>query len=449
MLTDFFVRKNSSERTILIYKNVIASFLIKGWSALVVLLMVPLTLKMLGIYSNGIWLTISGILMWVDFLDIGLGNGLRNAVACSVAKGNAAKVREAVSSTFFMLVAIVVPVLLLLYVIIYQFDMYSALGIDPMLLEKLDDILAVAITIGCSTFILKSVGNFYMGMQLPAINNLILCIGQTLALISTFIAYRLGYTSLLVVVTINTAAPFLVWLCSIPYTFCIRFPQYAPTLKDVSISMSRSLFSTGIRFFVLQVCAVILMTSTNIIISKMFSPAEVTPYQIAYRYFSLLLVVFTIVCMPFWNATTDAYTRGDMQWIQRVSRKLNMVMLGMFFILLLMVAVSNIVYNFWVGKEVTIPFSLSASVGVYIFILILSMRYSYLLNGVGALKLQLILTVTATISFLPLAWLVCHIFGTVTSLVCTMCLVNIPGLIVNMIQCKKIFIDKAQGIWLK
>ena len=39
---------NSNKRTSLLQKNIIASFLIKGWSALVVLLMVPATLHCLG-----------------------------------------------------------------------------------------------------------------------------------------------------------------------------------------------------------------------------------------------------------------------------------------------------------------------------------------------------------------------------------------------------------------
>ena len=59
--------RNISQRSLLIVKNIIASFFVKGWSAVIVLLMVPLTLKMLGAYSNGVWLTISGILIWIDW----------------------------------------------------------------------------------------------------------------------------------------------------------------------------------------------------------------------------------------------------------------------------------------------------------------------------------------------------------------------------------------------
>jgi O-antigen/teichoic acid export membrane protein len=159
------------------------------------------------------------------------------------------------------------------------------------------------------------------------------------------------------------------------------------------------------------------------------------------------MVVFTVICMPFWNATTDAYTRGDMDWIKKASRKLDFIMIGLFITMLFMVIISKFIYTLWVGSEIEIPHSLSASVGIYIFILAFSMRYSYLLNGIGALKLQLIMTTGATIVFLPIAIQACHTFGTVTSLVYVMCLVNLPGLFVNMIQFHKILNGTATGIW--
>ena len=431
--------EKTSQRSALILKNVAASFIIKGWSALIVLLMVPLTLKILGVYNNGVWLTLSSVLIWIDLMDIGLGNGLRNAVANYVAQGDSQKVREAISSTFFMLVVIVAPFLLLAYLAIQIFDIYGALGIDPKLTPNLDTILLVAIAIASGNFVLKVVGNFYMGMQLPAVNNLILCLGHTLALLLTYLLYLTDSHSLLLVVIVNTAAPFLTWAVTIPYTFMKRYPQYRPSVRHISMSQARSLCSTGLQFFVIQICGVVLFMTTNIIISKLFSPAEVTPYQVAYRYFNIAFVLFSTICMPFWNATTDAYTRQDFQWIYSVGRKLNLLMLAIFLLLLIMLMVSGFVYSVWIGSEVQVPFDLSAATALYIFILCLSQRYSYILNGIGQLRIQLLCIVPATIVFLPLAWWVCKSFGTVSALVCAMCLVNTPGLIANAWKYYRVF----------
>ena len=402
--------QNNDTRTRLLLKNVVASFAIKGWSAIIVLLMVPLTLKILGVYNNGVWLTISSILIWIDLMDIGLGNGLRNAVSHYVAIGDDESVKKAVSSTFFMLAVIVIPILMVLFAVIWGFDMYGALGVDAEKTHDLNTILSVALVLASTTFILKATGSFYMGMQLPAVNNLIVCIGHTLALVLTFILYLLDVHSLLLVVFVNTFSLVLTWAAFIPYTFLKAYPQY---------------------LFVIQICGVLLFMTTNILISKWFSPAEVTPYQVAYRYFNIAFVAFSTICIPFWNATADAYSRKDYKWIRRSSHKLNLLMVGIFLLLTVMVMVSEVVYQIWIGDEVHIPFELSVCTAAYIFILSLSQRYSYILNGLNQLKIQLVFIIGATIVFYPLAWYVCKTFGTVTSLVCVMCLVNIPGVLAN------------------
>ena len=433
------LKDKSNKRSTLLIKNVIASFVIKGWSALVVLLMVPLTLKILGVYNNGVWLTISSILIWIDLMDIGLGNGLRNAVSHFVATGDNESVRKAVSSTFFMLVVIVIPILMVLSAVIWCFDMYDALGVDPLKINNLNTTLTVALILASTTFILKATGSFYMGLQLPAINNLIVCIGHTLALMLTYILYLMGGHSLLMVVFINTVSLVLTWAAVLPYTFLKAYPQYRPSFRHIDLKLARNLCSTGIQFFVIQICGVLLFMTTNILISKWFSPAEVTPYQVAYRYFNIAFVVFSTICIPFWNATADAYSRKDFQWIKQSSNKLNMLMVGIFLLLTVMVGVSEMVYQIWIGDDVHVPFELSLCTALYIFILSLSQRYSYILNGLNQLKIQLVFIIGATIVFYPLAWYVCKTFGTVTSLVCVMCLVNIPGTLANAWKYHQLF----------
>lgn len=431
--------RNISQRSLLILKNIIASFFVKGWSAVIVLLMVPLTLKMLGAYSNGVWLTISGILIWIDFMDIGLGNGLRNTVAEYVAQGDDNKTRMAVSSAFFMLTLIIIPMLMVFCLLIQLLDMYSLLGISSTIVPHLDGILTFAIMMTSITFILKAIGNLYMGLQLPAVSNLIMSLGQTLSLLLTFLVYMLGCRSLMYVVVINTLSPLLVWGAFFPYTFYYRYPQYRPSIKFIDKLTSKKLCSQGIKFFVLQIFSVVLFASVNVIISKLFSPSEVTPYQIAYRYFSLVLVLFNIIALPFWNATTDAYSRGDLFWIKNSSRKLDLVVGLSFLALLMMVLASGLAYSLWIGNEVTIPIGLSVAMAAYIFVLIVSLRYSYFLNGVNELGIQLVFTILATVAFVPLSWYAGSTFRDVTAIVWVMCLINMPGMLANAWKFYQIF----------
>lgn len=161
----------------------------------------------------------------------------------------------------------------------------------------------------CATFILKFLGNFYMGLQLPAINNGLVTIGNTLALIGTYIVYLSGFHSLLLIAIVNTAGPLMSYLLCYPITFYGKYKNLRPSIKFVNSSSVKELFLIGAKFFVLQIAGIILFFSTNIIISKLYSPSMVTPYQIANRYFMVAMLLFTIICVPYWSATTDAYAK--------------------------------------------------------------------------------------------------------------------------------------------
>jgi O-antigen/teichoic acid export membrane protein len=288
-----------------------------------------------------------------------------------------------------------------------------------------------------------------MGMQLPAVSNLLIAIGQTLALIGTYIVYWSGSHSLMHIAIVNTAAPLFVYMVAFPYTFLYKYPQLRPSFRLIDFKEAKAVVNTGIQFFIMQISSVILFMTSNILISNLFTPSMVTPYQITYRYFSILLVAFTVICMPFWNATTDAYERGDIEWIRDATRKLRLMIIGIIACMTLMVVLSPWVYSIWIGDSITIDIRMSIVMASYIFILIYSMRYSYFINGIGKLRLQLIFTTSAAILYIPLAYLTTQYTHDIIWFMMVMCLINIPGLIVNRIQFYKLINGTAKGIWMK
>ena len=439
----------SNQRSSLLQKNILASFFIKGWSAAIVLLLVPATLNCLGEYKNGIWLTISSLLLWIDNMDIGLGNGLRNKVAEYMARGEHERTRSLISSTFAMLTSIIIPILIILILLIAIGDPYQVFNATPSKVDHLGQVLMVTVTLVCTSFIFKLIGNFYMGMQLPAVSNLFIAIGQTLALIGTYIVQWSGSHSLMHIALVNTAAPLLVYLLAFPYTFLYKYPHLRPSFRLINFKEAKNVINMGVQFFIMQISSVILFMTSNLLISNLFTPALVTPYQITYRYFSLMLVAFTVICMPFWNATTDAYERGDIQWIRNATRKLRLMIIGIMACMVLMLILSPWVYSIWIGDSITIDIRMSIVMATYIFILIYSMRYSYFINGIGKLRLQLIFTTAAAVIFIPLAYLTTQYTHSIIWFMIVMCLVNIPGLIVNRIQFSKLINGQAKGIWMK
>jgi len=386
------------------------------------------------------------MLVWIDQMDIGLGNGLRNRLATYVARGEMDNARRVVSSTMAMLICIVIPILLILQLMIWTTDVYAFFNVNPSIIPELRISLLAAVTLVCITFILKFTGNVYMGMQLPAVSNMLLALGQTIALLVTALLYYTHHATFLLIVITNTTAPLIVYLISYPYTFYKRFKYLKPSLNFVNLRYAFELANIGLKFFWLQIAGIIQFMTANLLISKFFNPEMVTPYQITYRYMSLVLVAFSVVCMPFWNATTDAYERKDFTWIRNASQKMSTITLLTGLAIFLMVIVSPWIYDIWIGEACEIPRGMTSLMGIYIYLQVLSMRYSYFLNGIGALRLQLYMTIM-TVIFIPMAWYISKETQDILYLMVVMCFCIAPSILVNMIQFTKVLRGTAKGIW--
>lgn len=434
------------QRTIKLRKNIVASIAIKGINTLVYLLLVPLTLGYLNPYEYGVWLTMSSILMWINSFDIGLGNGLRNKLAIAIANGDNNLAKAYVSTTFVML-CIIVTVLLSIYFLCFRWiDWYVVLNTTSLQISQLDDIVAISLLILGLNFIFKFIGNVYLALQLPAINNGMVTGGHLLSLILIYVATKLFPGSLLLVAVIYTASPLIIYLFAYQITFFKRYRFMSPSLRYFRTKYLRELLGFSIQFFILQLSGILLFSMTNLIISRMFGADKVTVYNIAYRYFSIVLMIIGIILTPIWSATTDAYTRGDLEWIKRTMRQIKVCYIVAIVLLVFMLAASKIVYPVWIGNDVAIPFAVSILMAVYIGILVISLAYSNFLNGLGKLTIQTVNTIAVAILFCPVCFMLGRSLG-IIGILLTMCLLNIPGMILNIIQFNKVMTGQAIGIW--
>lgn len=124
-----------SKRTSLLKKNIAASILIKGISILSSLLLVPLTLDYVNKELYGIWLTLSSIVVWINFFDIGLTLGLKNRLAEALTTHDYIRGKGLVSTTYFMMLAIFIPVSIIVILLIPFIDWPKLLNV-PTIYEK-------------------------------------------------------------------------------------------------------------------------------------------------------------------------------------------------------------------------------------------------------------------------------------------------------------------------
>jgi O-antigen/teichoic acid export membrane protein len=204
----------------------------------------------------------------------------------------------------------------------------------------------------------------------------------------------------------------------------------------------------GIKFFVLQIAAIVIYQTSNIIIAQLFGPSQVTPYNIAFKYFSAVTMIMGIILLPFWSAFTEAWTKKDIQWIKNTMKKLRMVWLLLSIITLIMLVFSNFIYRLWVGKEIVVPFRISVIIAAYVIIYGWNGIYINFLNGVGIIKLQLYSGIWGMILNIPLAIYFGKTIGIIGVLLPTVILGAI-NMVWSTIQYQKIINFNARGLWAK
>ena len=94
--------------------------------------------------------------------------------------------------------------------------------------------------------------------------------------------------------------------------------------SSAKFSYARNLMSIGLVFFIIQIGAIVLF-STNIIITQIFGPKDVTVFNVTFKLFSVVTMVFSIIVVPLWSAYTDAYARNDFDWIKSTLSKMKQI----------------------------------------------------------------------------------------------------------------------------
>jgi hypothetical protein len=279
-------------RSSLVKKNIYLSFLIKGFSILISLLLVPLTLNYLSVYEFGVWLTLSSIFTWINYFDIGLGNGLRNRLTVAMAKGDSKLGQIYISTTFFILL-LIVSIVFLMFLAVQPFLNWSEiLNVRPTEVANLNKVIILSFAFFCINFVLKIIGIVYVAAQRPAINDLIALFGSLLSLIIIFILTKTTNGSLINIAIVLSAAPVVILLLAYPITFSGHFSNYKPTLRAVKPAYALDMMNLGVQFFILQISSLIIFGTSNIIISRILGPEQVAPYNDIQHHYNADVVSF-------------------------------------------------------------------------------------------------------------------------------------------------------------
>lgn len=441
---------NGAERSVLVKKNIVGSLALKLISIIISLQIIPLTINYVNPVQYGIWLTLSSIVAWLSYFDMGFANGFRNCFTEAMALGNIKLARSYVSTTYAILFLLFSLILILVLFANSFMNWSNILNIDEIYKTDLQKVFGLLSCFFCLNIVASIFTTMLAADQKPALASLIQTIGQALAFITIFIFTKTISGDLFTLAFAYSGVPcfFLIIISIIVFRYS-KYKIIAPSLKYIQFKLVKKILSLGGQFFIILISMLLIFQCVNIILSRLLGPEAVTQYNIVYKYFNVINMLAIIILTPFWSAFTDAYVKNDFLWMKKTIKKLEKMWLFVCIpISIIMLLMSEYIYNWWIGESVSISYSLSISTFIFFILQTAGAIYMYPINGTGLVRLQLLVYLSFTLISIPLIYFMVLKYGIQGALFIPS-IVYLVQAIIGKIQIEKIINNKALGIWKK
>lgn len=351
------------------------------------LLTVRLTIHYLGTERYGLWMTVTSVVSLLTFADLGIGNGLLNALADAHGRDDMKAAHRYVSSAFFVLLGIA-TLLLAIFGCVYSFIPWARLFnvASPLAVREAGP--AVFVFLAC----------FLVNMPLDVVQRVQTGRQKGFATsIWTIVGSLAGLGCLILVMNRQGGLPWLILailggqilgvLGNWAQEFGVAHPELFPSPGYWDLASARMILGTGIMFFLLQVCGALSVPLDNIIITQVLGPEAVTQYAVPIRPFILLTSVASMFVMPLWPAYGEALARGDSKWVKSTFRHSISYSVLVFGPVCLGLAVfGKFIIRVWVGPAVHPTSPLLFGMFLYTLGIVLYNASAMLLYGMNKLK---------------------------------------------------------------
>ncbi|MFT6443349.1 MAG: O-antigen/teichoic acid export membrane protein [Salibacteraceae bacterium] len=402
-------RSNERYRRVLLTAGSSAAH--KGITVLTGLISIPLTVGYLGAERYGLWMTITTVLAFISFADLGLGNGLLNALARSHGLNKEKFALTAVSSAFYMLTGISFT-LGCVFVIGYSYIPWDAVFNvkSEIAISEAGPTVFVLVMGFLINMPLGIIHNIQVGYQEGYKNQLWLAVGALLGLAGVLLVifFEAGLPWL---VLAFVGGPLLAMLLNGLFLFIGSKPWLFPRISQVDFTVGRKLAGIGVVFLFLQLFTIIGNSIDNIVIAQLLGASAVASYAITKKLF-LIIQIGQFFISPLWPAFGEAMARGEYEWIKETIYKTLRLSIGIGGLVTLpfLIFGKEIIF-LWVGEEYVPSFYLILGFFVWAMFTNYGGTMSVFLNNDSLVRKQLWFVALSSVSSVFLQVLLCSLIG--------------------------------------
>ena len=426
------------------------SFVAKGLTLIVGLLTMPIVYNALDKYQFGVYVTLTSIIAWIDMFDFGITQGLRNRLTEARADNDVKKARKYISTSYLLLFLIALT-LFVIYISCYKWINWQAiLNADILNRDLLDKLALVVFSCFLVRFVASVINKIYYAFQKAYLVDVTQLIGKLVYLGALLFMSSNHNITLINVAILQSAITAAVPILAALYFFIISEKNYKPSFKLIDFSITGQILGLGWQFFVISLSLLVIHSGNNLLISQFVDPSSVPAYSLSYNLFSYVLLAYTIIITPLWSAYTEAWKKGNKEWIVKTMERIKKVFLIIVILCSLVVVFTPFIFRIWIGEKADVPIIMAAAVAVMMLLDMYIRIYDFFINGVGKIRVQMIVNVSMALVNIPMAYLFAVVLGFNAIGVVLASIVSYSiSAVISPLQAKKILNGTAKGIWNK
>lgn len=288
-------------------------------SVVTMLFSVPIAHAHLSGEGFGVWMTLTSLLLLVQFADLGIGNGLVTVISDLRGRDEVLAISSAVSSAAVILCLVGLTLVTLSIPFVYFIDWPRALKTFSLPSAGLDAAVLI-FALSLSVTVPATIGQkIQWGFQEAYRANIWQMVGNVMVLVILICAGKLSL-GLWAYVLATTGGPLSALFGSSFEQLVIRRPWLRPRFDLANWVLMRRLLGIGGTWGLCQCLLFIATGMDGVFVSRMFGASAMGDYGLMMRMMAGLAVAI-LLTVPLWPVFSEALARGDFSWALRTAKR--------------------------------------------------------------------------------------------------------------------------------
>lgn len=418
------------------------SGLYKGVSGLSLFVSIPILIEYIGEADYGLWVLVFTLFQWVLLMDFGLASVLKTKIPVLIHENKTDILKSYLKSTYKLTTYIAIFIFICFAVSIYFIDFKSLFKIPIHSSSFVNELFLLNMFFFCINFILNVHKSLFVAFLKGKYAEQSIAVNQFLflGLLIFFYFFFSEITveeKLLLITVLNGSICLLVNIGYTIYFFITERLNLKTTVKTPT-EFLKEIVILGSKYMIIQIGFLFMFSSDNYVLSSVFGPKDIIPYDIVNKYFQFPIMILFATLSPLWSMFAKNYIERKKDMLLVSFRKFNIYFIFIFLFIIFISLICPFIISIWIKDKVFLPEELLLFTALATILRIYATFYTFFLNGIGKLNKYIILLLISVIIKIPLSYYLIELDYGINSVILSTFLLMIIWVLFIPYECYKI-----------